>query len=82
MNDNAVKITADKIKKRNKMTKRLKLILLILFFVLVLIYFILSVVFEGANFTISLDPEFTNEKRLYENRKEIKGNCNAWYRSG
>lgn len=64
MKDNTVKVTADKINKRNKFAKNLKLILLILFFVLLIIYFVLSVVFEGANFTISLDPEFTNKKGI------------------
>ncbi len=64
MNDNTVKVTADKIKKRNKITKNLKLILLVLFLLLIIIYFVLSIVFEGANFTISLDPEFTNEKGI------------------
>ena len=64
MNNNTVKVTADKIKKRNKITKNLKLILLVLFLLLIIIYFILSIVFEGANFTISLDPDFTNEKGI------------------
>ena len=77
MNDNTVKVTADKIKKRNKITRNLKLILLGLFLLLIIIYFVLSIVFEGANFTISLDPEFTNEKgiTLYndiEQKKAVK----------
>lgn len=72
MNDNTVKITAEKIKKRNRITKITKIFLLCSCLFLVVVYFILSVIYEGANFTISLDKEFTATKgiTLYNNMDE------------
>lgn len=80
MNDNTVTITADKIKKRNKITKILKIIILCSLLFLGTVYFILAIIFDGSNFTISLDPNLTNEKGItMYNDIEQKNNTKKLY---
>ena len=66
-------VKADKIKKRNNIFKILKLGLTILFVVLIFAFIILSVVYKGGKFTISLDSRLANDSKIviYEDN-EIK----------
>ena len=64
MNDSTVKITADKLKKRNQKVSFIKKVILFIILFLILIYGVLSIIYKGANFTISLDPDFIREKGI------------------
>ncbi|MDD5865978.1 MAG: hypothetical protein PUD07_05845 [bacterium] len=57
-------VKADKIKKRNNIFKILKLGLTILFVVLIFAFIILSVVYKGGKFTISLDSRLANDSKI------------------
>ena len=57
-------VKADKIKKRNNIFKILKLSLTILFVVLIFAFIILSVVYKGGKFTISLDSRLANDSKI------------------
>ena len=60
-----VKLTADKIKRRKKRYKVAKLILLVVILLLALAYTVFAFIYNGYNFTISLD------KNLYYDNKVI-----------
>jgi len=80
MGSNTVKVTADKLKRRDKSIKYIKILILILILFLLIIYFILSVVYKGANFTISLDPNLTNSKGIVlYNDFELKNGTKKLY---
>ena len=64
MGSNTVLVTAEKINKRKKKIKFIKIAVLCLILFLFLIYFVLTVIYKGANFTISIDPDFTNDKGI------------------
>lgn len=64
MNGSTVKITADKLKKRNQKVSFIKKVILFIILFLILIYGVLSIIYKGANFTISLDPDFIREKGI------------------
>lgn len=64
MGSNTVLITAEKINKRKKKIKFIKASILCLILFLFLIYFVLNIIYKGANFTISIDPNFTNDKGI------------------
>ena len=53
-----VVITADKIKKRKKFYKRTKLIVFIILLILIFSFIILSIVYNGGRFTVTLDNNF------------------------
>lgn len=65
-----VKVTADKIKKRKKRLKRTKIVIIVLFLLLLSFFVILSLVYKGGRFTITLDPNFNLKSGivLYENK--------------
>lgn len=59
-----VKVTAKQLKNRKKRAKVAKIILLILASITTLIYLILSIIYKGGRFTITLDPNFSNESGI------------------
>ncbi len=65
---NAVKFTAETIEKREKRIKRLTIIVTIFIILLFVLFLILTLVFKGGEFVITLDPNFALESglRMYE----------------
>ena len=66
-----VVITADKIKKRKKFYKRTKLIVFIILLILIFSFIILSIVYNGGRFTVTLDNNFALKSGiiLYESEE-------------
>ncbi len=50
-----VVVTAQKIKKRKKIEKIMTLVLLLLLLLLIIVYFVLNIIYNEGNFTISMD---------------------------
>lgn len=75
-----VKLTADKLKKRKKSYRIAKVALAILLLVITVIYFAFNMIYNGYNFTISLDENlyYENNIIIYDNseyktyRQQIK----------
>ena len=59
-----VKLTAEKYKKRKKNYKIAKVILLILVLILLLTYIIITFIYNGYNFTVSLDKVFRQHLKV------------------
>ncbi len=59
-----VTITADKVKRQKKFYKLVKLILLFLLLFIIVLYVILSIIYNGGNFTITLDHSFALEQSI------------------
>lgn len=57
-------VKADKIKKRNNIFKILKLGLMILLIILIFTFIILSVVYKGGKFTVSLDSRLALDSKI------------------
>lgn len=76
-----VVLTADKLKKQKKFRSNLKIILLCSLILLIIIFLILSIVYNGGRFTVTLDPNFALESGIviYEDPeyKESKGKLYA-----
>ena len=76
-----VVVTASRLERRKKINKYLKRITLILMILFAFLYIILAIIYNGGNFTITLDPTFSADTGivLYENRekKEIKNRLYA-----
>lgn len=76
-----VVVTADKLERRKKTKRILRIIILILLILFSLLYLVLAIIYNGGNFTITLDPTFSAETGivLYENKdkKEIKNRLYA-----
>ena len=76
-----VVVTADKLKKRKSFKKYFKIIMLCCFLLLVITFLILSVIYNGGKFTVTLDPNFALQTGIviYENHeyKEVKGKLYA-----
>ena len=53
-----VVVTAKKLKKRKDFKKYYKVIMLSLFILLTITFLILSIVYNGGKFTVTLDPNF------------------------
>ena len=74
-------VTADKIKRRQRFKKRLRIIILACFILLIIVFLILSVIYNGGRFTVTLDPNFALETGIviYDNKeyKEAKGKLYA-----
>lgn len=70
-------VTADKIKRRQRFRKRLKIVILACFILLIIMFLILSIIYNGGHFTVTLDPNFALETGIviYENKeyKETRG---------
>ena len=69
-----VKVTAKKLKKRERNLKIAKRLVIIIFVFLLVLFFILSIVYKGGRFTVTLDPNFTLRSGivLYENKDDIR----------
>ena len=76
-----VVVTAKKINRREKFKKRLKIIMLSCFLLLVITFLILSIIYNGGKFTVTLDPNFALKTGIviYESKeyKESKGRLYA-----
>lgn len=68
----SIKLNSEKIKDRERKIKAIKIGLLIILLFLIIIYFILRIVYETGDFTISLDPNFAQKSGLvmYERADE------------
>lgn len=67
-----IKLNAEKAKKRDKMINVIQISLLVMLLFLITVYFILKVLYETGEFTISLDQNFAQRKGLimYESLEE------------
>ena len=74
MGKGTVKVTAESLEKRKKRVKLAKIVVAVSFFVLVLSFFILSIVYKGGRFTVTLDPNFSLKSGivLYEQKGDIR----------
>ncbi len=68
-----VKVTASKLEKRKKRFKRAKIIVFLIFVFLLIFFFIMSVIYKGGHFTVTLDPNFSLKSGivLYESKNDI-----------
>ena len=64
INHQKIKLNSDKIREREKKIKVIKLGLLIMLLFLIILYFTLKVAFDLGNFTITLDPNFSQKSGL------------------
>lgn len=69
---NTVKVTAESLKRREKRLKRIKRYALIVVLILVSLFIVLSLVYKGGRFTVTLDPQFALKSGiiLYENKED------------
>lgn len=67
-----VKVTADKVKNREKTIKRVKIAITIILIILILLFLVLSLVYKGGRFTVTLDPNFAIRSGIviYDNLEE------------
>lgn len=67
-----IKLKSERIRDRERKIKAIRRSLLLMIIFLIIIYFLLDIVFESGNFTVSLDPEFAQESGLvmYEKKSE------------
>ena len=72
MANGEVKLTAEKVRKREKRLRTLKVILLVIVILLILLYVILKLIYEVGSFTVTLDSSYNLEGALviYENHKQ------------
>lgn len=72
MANGEIKLTAEKVRKREQRLRVLKIILLIIVVLLSLLYVILKLIYEVGSFTVTLDTSYNLEGALviYENQKE------------
>ena len=59
-----VTVTAKQLKTRKKRAKIAKITLLALAIILAIIYLVLGIIYKGGRFTITLDPNFSNESGI------------------
>ncbi len=66
-----VKLNSEKIKLREQKIKHIKLGVLIIILFLTILYFLLSIAYEGGNFTVSLDENFAKKSGIvmYESKE-------------
>ena len=67
-----IKLTAEKVRRREHRLRVLKVLLLIIVVLLILIYIILKLIYEVGSFTVTLDSSYNLEGSLviYENHKQ------------
>ena len=72
MANGEIKLTAEKVRKREQRLRVLKIILLIIVVLLSLLYVVLKLIYEVGNFTVTLDTAYNLEGALviYENREQ------------
>ncbi len=56
--DVSINITAEELKKRKRRTKRIKVTIIIILLLLMALFVVLSLVYNGGSFTVTLDPNF------------------------
>lgn len=72
MANGEIKLTAEKVRKREQRLRVLKIILLIIVVLLSLLYVVLKLIYEVGSFTVTLDTAYNLEGALviYENHKQ------------
>ena len=63
-------LKSEKLARREKRIKVLKISLLIMALFLIALYFVLKIVYETGEFTITLDPNFAQKQRTYNVREK------------
>ena len=68
-----VKVTAESLEKRKRRFKRAKIVVFVIFVVLLSLFFIMSIIYKGGHFTVTLDPNFSLKSGivLYETKSDI-----------
>lgn len=68
-----VKVTAKSLDRRKKMLKRIRIAVIAIFIILLLVFFVLSIIYKGGRFTVTLDPNFSLKSGivLYETKDDI-----------
>ncbi len=68
-----VKVTAKSLEKRKKRFKRTKIIVFVIFVFLLIMFFVMSIIYKGGHFTVTLDPNFSLKSGivLYETKDDI-----------
>lgn len=82
MENNEIIIAAKELKKDNDKLKKIKLIIFVILAILVLFFIVLSIVYNGGRFTISLDPTLSIENGIIlyddpvikENKRKLTAN--------
>ena len=64
MNKERLKLNSSKIRERNRKIRTIKIGILIMLLFLIIIYFLLRIVYEAGDFTVSLDPNFAKKSGL------------------
>ncbi len=59
-----ITVGVDKVKRRKKVKKIAKLIILILFLLLILLYFVMGIIYNNGNFSITLDKNLYFERGI------------------
>lgn len=78
-----VKVTAKHIKKREKRIKKLIVLIIILFLFLLIVFSVLSLVYRGGDFVITLDPNFALKSGLKMfDEEELKHDRLKFYAKG
>ena len=72
MANGEIKLTAEKVRRREKRLRTLKVILLIIVILLILLYVVLKLIYEVGSFTVTLDSSYNLEGALviYENHEQ------------
>lgn len=72
MANGEIKLTAEKVRKREQRLRMLKIILLIIVVLLSLLYVVLKLIYEVGSFTVTLDTSYNIEGALviYENHEQ------------
>lgn len=78
-----VKVTAKNIKKREKTIKRVSIFIIVLVMFLLILFSILSLIYRGGDFIITLDPNFSLKSglKMYDD-PELKHNKIKMYAKG
>ena len=69
-----IKLNSEKVREREKRIKIIKIALLFLLIILIILYFLLRIVYEAGNFTVSLDQNFAQKSGIvmYESKDEVQ----------
>ncbi len=83
MSRGMVKVTAKNVRRREKGIKRTTIVLIVLVVLLLLLFAILSLVYRGGDFVITLDPNFSLQSgiKMYDDG-ELKDNKIKLYAKG
>ncbi len=64
MENNEIIMAAKELKKDNDRLRKIKIIIFIILAILILFFIVLSIVYNGGRFTISLDPSLSNDSGI------------------